>query len=151
MSIRAFILTFTIALFMALPLKVLSADLYSVRYVDCYDGDTCTFIAPYLHEAYRNIPLRFLGVDTPEIRGACPREEALAIRARDAVREWLKSANHIDLLDIEARTVYGRDVALVVIDGGVSIQDLLLENELAVRSEGKKRTHNWCGTGDVHG
>ena len=48
-----------------------------------------------------DINIRVAGVDTPEIRGKCPAEKALAIEARDRVRELLTKAKTIDLLNVE--------------------------------------------------
>jgi len=63
-----------------------------------------------------DINIRVAGVDTPEIRGKCPAEKALAIEARDRVRELLTNAKTIDLLNVE-RGKYFRLVASVRIDG----------------------------------
>ena len=63
-----------------------------------------------------DINIRVAGVDTPEIRGKSPAEKALAIEARDRVRELLTNAKTIDLLNVE-RGKYFRLVASVRIDG----------------------------------
>ena len=37
----------------------------------CYDGDTCYVVAKTLPDTLRNMSIRILGIDTPEIRGKC--------------------------------------------------------------------------------
>jgi len=40
----------------------------------CYDGDTCYVVAKTLPDTLRNMSIRILGIDTPEIRGKCLEE-----------------------------------------------------------------------------
>jgi len=55
----------------------------------------------------------------------------------------LKDANGIDLKDIELEK-YLRIAADVIIDGE-SLGDMLIEAGVAVRYDGGKKTHKWCG------
>ena len=96
----------------------------------CYDGDTCTVEArpwPWVHlgrECARG------GVDTPEIRGKCDAEKALAIEARDFVRAMIVGAE-IELVDPEWGLYAGRVVACVMIEGGHDLADHLIDLSLA--------------------
>lgn len=44
---------------------------YNVRFVSCYDGDSRTFIVPYLPATFTTLKVRLPGIDTPEMRGKC--------------------------------------------------------------------------------
>src|SRR5690349_9649717 len=50
----------------------------------CYDGDTCTVSLPENIPALfgDHITVRLAGIDTPEIKGMCDEEKALAQKAR---------------------------------------------------------------------
>ena len=59
-------------------------DINNVKFVSCYDGDTCTFNLPNVTPLFgREIPVRLFGIDTPEMKGQCEAEIALAKKARD--------------------------------------------------------------------
>jgi len=89
----------------------------------------------------KNIPIRLEGVDTPEIQGKCQYEKDLAIKARDFVRSKLDNAKEIMLNNLK-RGKYFRIVADVTVDG-VSLEKELLENELAYKYSGGKKS-SWC-------
>ncbi len=54
-----------------------------------YDGDTITVEAGIWPDLTWSGSVRVLGVDAPEIQSACEAERALAIAARDYVRDLL--------------------------------------------------------------
>ena len=89
----------------------------------------------------KNIPIRLNGVDTPEIQGKCQKEKDLALKARDFVRKKLAYAKEIKLTKLQ-RGKYFRVVADVMIDG-VSLEQELLDNELAYKYTGGKKS-SWC-------
>ena len=89
----------------------------------------------------KNIPIRLNGVDTPEIRGKCKYEKDLAIKARDFVRNKLANAKEIKLNNLQ-RGKYFRVVANVMVDG-VNLEQELLDNELAYKYTGGKKS-SWC-------
>ncbi len=112
------------------------------RVINVYDGDTFRVDIDSLSPIVgKNIAIRIEGVDTPEIKGQCQYENDLAILARDFVRDQLQNAQEIKLNDIQ-RGKYFRIVAKVFIDG-VSLEKELLENDLAYRYNGGKKT-SWC-------
>lgn len=45
-----------------------TGNFYNVRFVNCYDGDTCTFRIPWLPAPFSIIKIRVEHVDTPERR-----------------------------------------------------------------------------------
>ena len=86
-------------------------DFPSVTYRTCYDGDTCRFDIPNVHPFFgENIPIRFAGIDTPDLRGKCDQEKQLAVKARDLVQTTLEQAHSITLKNAK-RGKYFRIVA----------------------------------------
>ena len=112
------------------------------KVISVYDGDTFRVDIDSLPPIVgKNIPIRLNGVDTPEIRGKCQYEKDLALIARDFVRNKLANAKEIKLTKLQ-RGKYFRVVADVMIDG-VSLEKELLENKLAYKYTGGKKS-SWC-------
>ena len=112
------------------------------KVISVYDGDTFRVDIDSLPPLVgKNIPIRLNGVDTPEIRGKCQYEKDLALKARDFVRNKLANAKEIKLTKLQ-RGKYFRVVADVMIDG-VSLEQELLENKLAYKYTGGKKS-SWC-------
>ena len=112
------------------------------KVISVYDGDTFRADIESLPPIVgKNIPIRLNGVDTPEIRGKCQYEKDLALKARDFVRNKLANAKEIKLTKLQ-RGKYFRVVANVMVDG-VSLEQELLENELAYKYTGGKKS-SWC-------
>ena len=137
-----------------LLLLILSLGVYSVqaapeygtvtvsKVISVYDGDTFRADIDSLPPIVgKNIAIRLNGVDTPEIRGKCEYEKDLAVKARDFVRNKLANAKEIKLTKLQ-RGKYFRVVADVMIDG-VSLERELLDNELAYKYTGGKKS-SWC-------
>lgn len=87
------------------------------RVVSVYDGDTfrCD-LAEYPPLVGQDIGIRVNGIDTPEMKDKRPEVKALAIRARDYVRQWFAEAHTIELRNLR-RGKYFRIVADVYVDG----------------------------------
>ena len=112
------------------------------KVISVYDGDTFRVNIGSLPPIVgKNIPIRLNGVDTPEILGKCKYEKDLAIKARDFVRNKLANAKEIRLTKLQ-RGKYFRVVADVMIDG-VSLEQELLDNKLAYKYTGGKKS-SWC-------
>ena len=112
------------------------------KVISVYDGDTFRVNIDSLPPIVgKNIPIRVNGVDTPEIRGKCQYEKDLALKARDFVRNKLANAKEIKLTNLQ-RGKYFRVVANVLVDG-VSLEQELLDNELAYEYGGGKKS-SWC-------
>ena len=119
------------------------APFENVEVVDCYDGDTCTVNLPGLPPVFgHHLPVRLAGIDTPEIKGKCPQERELAIRARELVRRMIREAARVDLAD-PRRDKYFRLGAQVIADGR-DVSGRLLEEGLAVIYAGGHKVKNWC-------
>ena len=129
-----------------LSLQVVAADYYGdlvvEKYISAYDGDTFRVDVAEIHPLIgQNMPIRLRGVDTPEIRAKCDQEKALAIKARDFVRDLLANAETILLENID-RGKYFRIVADVSVDG-VDLGSTLIENGLGRPYDGGKK-ESWC-------
>ena len=112
------------------------------RIISVYDGDTFRVDIDELSDIVgKNIAIRILGIDTPEIKGQCDKEKQLAIKARDFTRHYLNNASSIQLSNLK-RDKYFRLLADVYVDGK-SLAAALLANNLAVRYSGNKKS-NWC-------
>jgi micrococcal nuclease len=112
------------------------------KVISVYDGDTFRVNIDSLPPIVgKNIPIRLNGVDTPEIQGKCQYEKDLALKARDFVRNKLANAKEVKLTKLQ-RGKYFRVVADVMIDG-VSLEQELLDNELAYKYTGGKKS-SWC-------
>jgi micrococcal nuclease len=115
-----------------------------VKYVRNYDADTVTFNIPNAHPLLgKNISVRVMGVDTPEMKtkNSCEKEKARI--AKKIVSSLMSKAKRIDLTNVK-RDKYFRILADIEIDG-VSLSHYLLKNNLAYPYYGgTKRTLNWC-------
>jgi endonuclease YncB( thermonuclease family) len=133
-------------LFIVLPSEAKSityGDLKVSEIVSIYDGDTFKVNIFGLHPVIgRNVNIRVAGVDTPEIRGKCPKEKRLAIQAKNVTKGFLLSANTIHLKNIR-RGKYFRIVADVYGDD-ISLKKVLIESGLAVAYQGKSKIKKWC-------
>jgi micrococcal nuclease len=123
----------------------------ALRYVDTgqvfvIDGDTVV---------YRGYHLRLLGVNAPELRGACAAEQALALQARETVVQDLANARSVQLrfyytrsarygdYRVRATDKYGRDLVDVFVNGQ-SLAQTLIARGLAVSWNGQGAKPNWC-------
>ena len=110
--------------------------------ISIYDGDTFRVnIDKYPAIIGENMPVRVLGIDTPEIRGKCQDEKDKAKIARLFTVNQLTHASRIELADIQ-RGKYFRLLAVVLVDG-VSLAESLIEQGLAVPYGGGKK-RDWC-------
>lgn len=123
--------------------KIYEPPIRGVIFHSCYDGDTCTVSLPGTHRLFGDhISVRLDGIDTPEIKGKCAREKALARSARDLVNSRLANASTIDLEDL-GRDKYFRIGARVMADGR-DVGAELLRLGLAVPYNGGTKIQDWC-------
>ena len=114
-----------------------------VVFLHNYDGDTITVDIPYVSPILGDsISVRVNGIDTPEIKGKCEKEEKLAKEAKKFVNNILRSSSKINLKNIK-RDKYFRILADVETSQG-DLANLLLDNGFAVEYDGGTKTKNWC-------
>jgi len=108
-----------------------------------YDGDTFRAnIADYPPIVGENIGIRIHGIDTPEIRGRCDSEIALAKDAQGFAEKILRSAKVVELRNLQ-RGKYFRIVADVYADG-VNLGEQLVNQGFAVIYDGQSSRRDWC-------
>jgi endonuclease YncB( thermonuclease family) len=117
---------------------------HCVNYIRNYDGDTLTVRIPSVHPLLgKDISVRILGIDSPEIRSDDPCERQSAFKAKEALKAILKKAKRIDLTSI-GRDKYFRVLAEVDVDG-VNVAEQMLKEGYAVPYDGGHRpVVNWC-------
>lgn len=130
----------------------LSATAASASFANCYtwpiidpvnyDGDTLYIRHPGLEPELRDLKIRVIGVDTPEIRGDCPREKDLARKAKIYVRERIDQADLIEFCNVSWDKYGERIDAVVRLDGKDLAQDII-ENDLGRSYSGGTRL-SWC-------
>ncbi len=108
-----------------------------------YDGDTLFINIPSFPDiAGKNIGIRVLGIDTPEMHGKCQQEKDLAKKAKYRMIELLENAENITLTNV-GRDKYFRIDANVMVDG-VDAGKILVEEGLAVEYFGGTKVKDWC-------
>lgn len=116
-------------------------DVSVSRIIKVIDGDTFRVDINELPDIIgKNIRIRILGIDAPEINGKCAFEKELAIKARDFVQILLDNADSVILKNLD-RGNFFRLLAEVIVDGK-NLGELLIAKDLAVRYQGKKSS--WC-------
>jgi len=108
-----------------------------------YDGDTFRAnISDYPPIIGQHMGIRINGVDTPEMRGKCEQEKALARKAKQYTVSILRNAKTIELRNMQ-RGKYFRIVADVYADGQ-NVGEGLVREGLAVHYDGGKKVKDWC-------
>lgn len=107
------------------------------------DGDTVEVAAHIWLGQEVRIAVRLVGIDTPELRGACAREKQMAQDARRLLAAAAE-ATPITLHDVETDKYGGRVRADLRDAQGVSLADRLVAAGLARAYDGGRRG-SWCG------
>lgn len=109
-----------------------------------YDGDTIFVNVPNIPEAFgKELGIRIHGIDTPEIKGSCDKEKALAQEAKALIESLVKSDQFIILKNV-TRDKYFRLGADIYLSDGRSIADLLLKSGYAYPYTGLSPKKSWC-------
>ncbi len=121
---------------------------YPARLIDVTDGDTIKVRATIWLKTFIDTNVRIYGIDTPEIRGKCERERAMAQQAKQFVEETLGNATEIYLDGITNDKYGGRIVSTVLYKNAKgktrNIAKDLIKQGLAVPYDGGTKTHDWC-------
>ena len=112
--------------------------------IKVYDGDTITIVAkmPYADSPLYRFPVRFRGIDSPEINGITEDEKLCAIQARDALSQLI--LNKYVTLNNTGNEKYGRLLADVYLEN-LHINEWLLKERYAVPYDGgtKRSPKSW--------
>ncbi len=112
------------------------------RVIRVRDGDTLVVAARIWVGQEIVINARINGIDAPELRARCPRERALAERARDFVTAKV-AGRPVWLVDIRNGKYAGRVLAVVRTEDGTDLARALLKAGLARPYHGGRR-ESWC-------
>lgn len=133
------------AIYLSLACSTDCRTICAVEVLAVHDGDTFTVNLPGQgHPIFtKEIGVRMLGVDAPELDSKEPCEAKKAIEARDFSRNILTKAKKVDL-QLMARDKYFRILSDVVADGK-SVGQQLIDARLAVPYDGNtKPKRDWC-------
>jgi micrococcal nuclease len=89
----------------------------------------------------RGNTIRIMGLDAPELHGACPAEIALAQRARARLQMLLAGPYTIER---HGRDRYGRTLARVLDARGRDVAAVLISEGLARAYDGRGPRGGWC-------
>ena len=106
------------------------------------DGDTVEVLARIWPDHYVETLVRLAGIDTPELRGRCPEETAMALRAKARLAALL-AGQRLQLIDVRYGKYAGRVVARVLTEDGRDVAKILLAENLARPYDGGRRAP-WC-------
>ena len=108
------------------------------------DGDTIAVTA-YIwpHVRIEGILVRLRGVDTPELRGRCPQEKAMARRAREALLNRIPPGTLVRLERVEDGKWAGRVIATVRDNRNVDLARWLIKQGYGRAYDGGRR-QAWC-------
>jgi len=108
-----------------------------------YDGDTFRVnLEDYPPIVGARMGIRVNGIDTPEMRGKCKKEKALARTAKQFTVAHLRAAKRIELRNMK-RGKYFRIVADVYVDGK-NLGQMLIDQGFAVVYDGGHKGKDWC-------
>lgn len=112
------------------------------KIIKVYDGDTFYADLYNLPDIFaKNIGIRLIGIDTPELRGSDSCNKALAKAAQTFLDQRLRSACHVELRNI-SRDKYFRIDAVVYVDS-INLNQLMVEKGYAkvYTGEGPRPVH----------
>jgi len=120
------------------------ANSFNAKYIKNYDGDTITVDLDCDIDFFcKNVNIRLLGINTPEIRTKNKCEKVKGYKAKQFVKDRLSNANKIELKDC-FKGKYFRLVCNIIYDGKNLSKELLRANLAYSYFGGTKQKINWC-------
>ena len=117
-------------------------DITVDKVTQIYDGDSFKVnIHAWPKIIGQEVIIRIKGIDAPEMKGNCEKENLMAKLARQHTVNMIDKAFRVELKNIQ-RDRYFRILADVYVDR-VNLGDSLVANKYAVRYAGGAK-HNWC-------
>ena len=102
------------------------------------DGDTFDFRIDLGFNILHDIRVRLNGINTPESRTRDLKEKALGFKAKALSKKWLESAKELRLRTNKSGK-FGRYLGEVINERGEVLNEILIENKLAIEYHGGKR------------
>lgn len=109
------------------------------------DGDTLVvdaFIWPNTRAS--DVSIRIRGIDTPERRGKCSQERALAKQATDIMAQTFAPGQQVYITQVETGKYGGRYIASVRSLAGLDWAAFIQRQGLAAAYEGRGAKQDWC-------
>lgn len=111
-------------------------DNLTATVISIYDGDTMTVSIKDVPAVFgEKMSIRLRGIDTPEMKGQCDAEKALAGEAKKFVMNKIPIGSTIILTNV-GRDKYFRLDATILLADGTSLSQLLIDNHLAYEYDG---------------
>ena len=117
---------------------------YSAVVTRVVDGDTVNGVVTIWIDQRVTTSIRVRGIDTPELKGACDSERALAQMAKSQVENLLPAGSTITISNIGPDAYQGRIDADVTMADGRKLADVLIGEGLARAYDGKTKRRGWC-------
>ena len=114
---------------------------YPAEVISIYDGDTFDVRIQPLPDLFYDFSVRVSGIDTPEMKGACEKERALAKKAKELTTAFIYSGS-IELRNFKSDKYSGRIVAEVW-SNGTSLAQELINEKYAYKYDGGAKL-SWC-------
>src|SRR6266545_2438235 len=111
---------------------------YSATVLRVVDGDTVNVRIYIWFDQTIETSIRMRGVDTPELKGRCDTEKALALKAKQFTESHLPPGMTITLASVKPGKFGGRYDADVILWDGKRLADLLIAEGLARPYKGEK-------------
>lgn len=102
---------------------------YNATILSVYDGDTVTAEVDLGFSVKFKIKLRLSNIDTPEIRG---QEREFGLIAKQRVVDLVEGKQVVIKTQKDKTGKYGRYLAEIITQDGVNINELLIEEGLAI-------------------
>ena len=117
---------------------------YNAEVVSVYDGDSITVLLDLGMKMTVKASCRLFGLDTPEIRSKVAGEKEAANKAKDRVKSLVLGKNVV-VQSVQKPDKYGRLLVKVWTEEGLCLNDLLIEEKLAIAYDGGSKISwaNW--------
>lgn len=102
------------------------------------DGDTIDVQLDLGFDIYFNTRVRLNGINTPESRTTDIREKELGLLAKKFTSDWTANASSLTLV-VEKKEKFGRELGRIYNENNECLNDVLIEEKLAVEYHGEKR------------
>ena len=130
-----------------MPMDGAGNYIYEVSEISNYDGDSFRLdlvkrwdfgFKIHVEQQY-HLPVRIVGIDTPELRDKRAAWKAAAYLARDEARAWVKSKAPCKFISMDKPDKYGRGLGDIEAPDGTRLTEYLLEKHLAVPYIGQNK------------
>lgn len=108
-----------------------------------YDGDTFYSELSSLPDPLKNVSVRIMGIDTPELRTKCESEKIKGYEAKTYLNELLSGHSEILVKNVRWDKYGGRVDGDVYLPDGSNVANKMIENGFARPYTGGAR-QSWC-------